>query len=296
MVFRRFYRPMVIAATLAAVLFLYETGQSHGGDKVKPGYSKVTPPSLYGSVLMNRTTKGTEAGPVVFPHWAHRKDYTCSVCHTELGFAMKAGSADIRQDDIEAGEYCGKCHNGTEAFGPDQCIRCHSYGLSVKNNSEIEDSLKDLPRDIFGNGVNWVKAEEEGKITPRSSIEGKGKLKVLDKDVIIPVTKFTPHPPDVLFPHKPHTTQIDCASCHPKPFENKKGGNPDMNMMKIISGQYCGVCHGRVSFPLEDCFRCHSQPAPLPDELKPDKKGDKKAPVKKEEKKKKKKKPRTTLF
>ena len=53
-----------------------------------------------------------------------------------------------------------------------------------------------------------------------------------------------------------------------------------MNMMKIISGQYCGVCHGRVAFPLINCFRCHSQP--LPDSI--DKWWDKEKEVKEEKK------------
>ena len=41
-----------------------------------------------------------------------------------------------------------------------------------------------------------------------------------------------------------------------------------MNMMKIISGQYCGACHGIVAFPLEDCFRCHNIALPKPAEKK----------------------------
>ncbi len=283
---------MIFFCILAAVV-LYKADASYGGSRVTRAYTKVTPASSYGSVLMNRNAKSA-ASPVVFPHWPHRKRYTCNVCHTELGFAMKAGSSDIKQSDIEAGKYCGKCHNGRLAFGPDKCVRCHSYGITVRENSKIEDSLKGLPKDVFGNGVNWVKAREEGDIRPWSSLKSKGRMKVLDKDVIIPVTKFTPHPPDVVFPHKAHTEELDCASCHPKPFKNKKGGNPGMNMMKIISGQYCGVCHGRVSFPLEDCFRCHSQPAPLPAELKPEKA--KKKEIKKKEEKKKKKKKRRSLF
>ena len=31
-------------------------------------------------------------------------------------------------------------------------------------------------------------------------------------------------------------------------------------MVEIGQGQWCGKCHGRVSFPLTDCVRCHSQP------------------------------------
>lgn len=272
---RLFYFLLVFSTVLALV----PTGEVYAqGDITKEtDYRRVKPPGDYGSVLMERNTKAAkDLRPVVFPHWAHRPKYTCNVCHPDLGFAMKAGDTDIKQADLEAGKYCGKCHNGTESFGLNECNRCHSFQLDIKENKKIDEALKDLPRDFFGNKINWGAAMKEGKIKPGASLDGKKKLEMLDTDIVIPVTKYTPHPPDVLFPHKAHTLQLECSNCHPSIFKQKKGDNPEMNMMKIISGQYCGTCHGRVSFPIEDCFRCHSQPLPKKEEPKKDEKKDKK--------------------
>ena len=32
----------------------------------------------------------------------------------------------------------------------------------------------------------------------------------------------------------------------------------DITMVKILDGEYCGLCHGAVSFPLSECNRCHA--------------------------------------
>lgn len=266
------YYLTALCAVSALGLLFYGGAFAQGDVTAETGYKRIKPPGSFGTVLMERNTKNSKAiSPVLFPHWAHRSAYTCKVCHIDLGFAMKAANTDIKQSDIEAGKYCGKCHNGTTAFGPRECDRCHSYGKEVTANSKIEGALKDLPKDDFGNKVNWAAALKEGKIKPRAALEGKNEMTVLDKDIVIPVTKLFPHPPDVLFPHKAHTGVLDCSSCHPTPFNQKAGGNPDMSMMKIISGQYCGECHGKVAFPQEDCFRCHSQPPPKAEEPAPPK-------------------------
>ena len=72
--------------------------------------------------------------------------------------------------------------------------------------------------------------------------------------------------PMVLFPHRAHTEWLDCENCHDKIFKAKQGANP-VNMFAILQGEYCGQCHGAVSFPLTQCYRCHSVPrasAPAP--------------------------------
>jgi len=268
----RFFNFTFVLSTVA-VLGFGANVFAQGDITKETDYRKVKSPDAYGSILMERNTKANpNLRPVVFPHWAHRPKYTCNVCHPGLGFAMKAGETDIKQADLEAGKYCGKCHNGTESFALNECNRCHSYQLDIKENKKIATALKDLPPDFFGNKINWGAAVKEGKIKPKASLDGKKKLEVLDTDIVIPATKYSPHPPDVLFPHKAHTMQLECANCHPSIFKDKKGGNPEMNMMKIISGQYCGTCHGRVSFPIEDCFRCHSQPLPKKEEPKKEEK------------------------
>jgi c(7)-type cytochrome triheme protein len=65
--------------------------------------------------------------------------------------------------------------------------------------------------------------------------------------------------PNVVFPHFPHTYWLDCGNCHPDIFVMKKGANP-ISMVKIVNGEFCGRCHGRVAFPISNCSRCHVKP------------------------------------
>lgn len=62
----------------------------------------------------------------------------------------------------------------------------------------------------------------------------------------------------VVFPHWFHRIRFKCKVCHEDIFIIKKGAN-DINMMKIMSGQYCGKCHnGLVAWAPLYCERCHS--------------------------------------
>lgn len=87
--------------------------------------------SEYGDVVLNRRADAAGVRPVVFPHWFHRIRFRCKVCHHELGFEMRAGSNDVQMADILDGRFCGMCHNGQIAWGPERCDLCHS-GLPGK--------------------------------------------------------------------------------------------------------------------------------------------------------------------
>jgi c(7)-type cytochrome triheme protein len=223
--------------------------------------NRVKSPSNYGSIVFNRYTtrfKELKLGKVVFPHWYHRMMFRCKVCHSDIGFIMKKGANNINMSLIIKGQFCGKCHNGIIAFSALDCYRCHSLGLKVERNHKIEKFLNVLPTRGLGNRVDWVKALEDGIIRPKASIDGKEKMIVFDKDIDFPIKVSYPHPPDVVFPHKAHTEWLFCDSCHPYVFKMKAGGNPELNMTKNFKGLYCGICHGKVAFPFEDCFRCHT--------------------------------------
>ncbi len=256
---------IAVILTLSSVPYAYAAQGALSDAELKKMGLKT--PGDYGNIVLNnKTGEGKAMAAVVFPHWWHRTQFTCKVCHVEIGFPMKAGETDFVMGDIFAGKQCGTCHNGTIAFMPMDCVRCHSQGQDVPQNRKIAETLKDLPKDDFGNKVDWVKAIRDGSIKPKATLDGTGEMMVVDLDVKIPVTKFTPHPPDVVYPHKAHTEWLDCSNCHTAIFNMQKGGNPDMNMMKIAAGQYCGVCHGKVAFPLENCYRCHSaKPKPKED-------------------------------
>jgi c(7)-type cytochrome triheme protein len=115
--------------------------------------------------------------------------------------------------------------------------------------------LANLPPDVVGNKVRWVQALESGLIAPRTNILPETKIRVLDLDVIMPRTAEMPM---VRFPHKQHTEWLDCSNCHEHLFKSKAGATVKVNMFEILSGEYCGLCHGAVSFPLTECKRCHS--------------------------------------
>ncbi|MBI3621047.1 MAG: hypothetical protein HY208_02510 [Nitrospirae bacterium] len=125
--------------------------------------------------------------------------------------------------------------------------------------------LANLPQDQYGL-VDWAEALRSGKITPKDSLNPNDTPKPpLDLDVLIH-TK-SKYQPDVIFPHKIHTMWLKCENCHDAIFKPKAGGNPEMRMVDIASGQYCGRCHNRVAFPLTDCLRCHVKPKPGTEQL-----------------------------
>ena len=80
----------------------------------------------YADVVLDRASSRNGMRPVVFPHWFHRIRFRCKVCHSELGFKMRAGANAIQMNDIIEGRFCGMCHNGRIAWTPDRCDLCHS--------------------------------------------------------------------------------------------------------------------------------------------------------------------------
>tara|TARA_R110002167_G_scaffold12233_5_gene52328 strand:- start:7699 stop:8124 length:426 start_codon:yes stop_codon:yes gene_type:complete len=88
----------------------------------------------YGDVVLNRYAEKNGMRPVIYPHWFHRIRFRCKVCHSELGFEMRAGANDITMGKIIDGQYCGMCHNGEIAWSTEYCDRCHSGkpGLQTK--------------------------------------------------------------------------------------------------------------------------------------------------------------------
>jgi c(7)-type cytochrome triheme protein len=63
----------------------------------------------------------------------------------------------------------------------------------------------------------------------------------------------------VVFPHWFHRIRYRCKVCHADlGFKFKAGGN-EINMVKVIDGQFCGACHnGDVAWSVENCNLCHS--------------------------------------
>lgn len=119
---------------------------------------------------------------------------------------------------------------------------------------EPEDALSVLQTDTAGNKVDWARSLEYGFIEPRGSIDGEYEPEVLETTVLMRNTMPMRY---VRFPHKTHTQWMSCETCHDSIFIAETDANP-INMGKILKGEYCGICHGAVAFPLTECDRCHN--------------------------------------
>lgn len=117
-------------------------------------------------------------------------------------------------------------------------------------------SFQSLPRSNLGNYVDWVAALGSKRIQPRWDIrDPNAQATVMDLNIVREV-KGSMH--DVVFPHKQHTEWLDCSNCHPAIFKPQKGAN-QISMAAIMLGQQCGVCHGKVAFPISECRLCHAR-------------------------------------
>ena len=229
---------------------------------------KALPPNgpfwQYGNVVMRRKAKRAGMDPVVFIHWSHRARYTCRVCHQELGFSMRSGDTGITRAQYTAGKYCGACHNGKIAFtvqdgNPSQCGKCHLKDMGPVEE-EFDTFAAALPIASFGNGIDWESVVGKGLVKPRNSLLTPRFTMPLPEKLRKPIRLGTTSPrSDVTFSHEEHFAELDCSSCHPDIFNIKKKGTESFSMERNIYGNFCGACHMRVAFPMNDCRRCHPQ-------------------------------------
>lgn len=223
------------------------------------------PPALpaeeYGNILINRTSVQQGVKPVTFSHWIHRRKHTCRVCHFELEINMKVNSTEITEAENRAGKFCGACHDGKvhdgkALFGHEDkrdCGKCHN-GDRGSGREKIKE-LEKLPSAQYGNRVNWGKALDDGMITPVSRLTITPAGMGYDKKVVLDA-EWWGIPPAV-FPHLAHIKWLDCNNCHPDIFNIKKKTTKHFLMTRILKGEFCGVCHLTVAFPLDECKKCH---------------------------------------
>jgi c(7)-type cytochrome triheme protein len=245
-----------------------------------PAKRKRAAPPEYGRVVIANRSEAARLAPVVFDHWLHRASYTCRVCHVDVGFAMRAGATGITAADNAAGQYCGACHDGkrqgpggkkifascTKTVPADDatCVRCHSAGKGVRPEHDFAAFAKNLPRERFGNGIDWEKAELDKLVRPADFVEGISiKRPALPAQKDFALTAKLEGMPNIIFSHAKHTVWNGCELCHPDIFAVRRGGRA-ITMVQIFEGQYCGACHTQVAFPLIDCQRCHSAPVQMP--------------------------------
>lgn len=214
------------------------------------------PPHEYGTLLMDRGSSAGGAKPVLFSHWLHRLTASCRICHGELGFEMTRGATPVSEADNRAGRYCGACHDGGISFALDgNCPRCHTGDKGSEREKFALFNQKPFPPSDFGNGIDWVKAFRRGLVAPAGYIYTPGSAMVSTVTVT-----FQPRLGGIspaIFPHEAHGDWMDCSACHPFPFDLAQKGKLGITKSKILRGEYCGICHLNVAFPMQDCPRCH---------------------------------------
>jgi c(7)-type cytochrome triheme protein len=192
--------------------------------------------------------------------------------------AAKGGGKDDTPADKKAEEIAAQvAKTATVTFASATDINSFNRLLKPaagRNQSPAEDGIHDpandgtmvllppaeafagLPKGNAGNWVNWVAALNEQKIKPRyDRVDPTADAIVMDLNIVREVKGSMPN---VVYPHKQHTQWLDCSNCHPAIFIPQKGAN-QISMAMILLGQKCGVCHGKVAFPVSECRRCHSQ-------------------------------------
>jgi len=210
----------------------------------------------FGNLLIDRTSTKNKVKPVTFSHWSHRRKYTCQVCHSELDFAFKVNLSEITEAENQAGKYCGACHNGKIAFGHDKlnCGKCHNGDRGY--GKEKFQELSNLPRTRSGNHIDWVTAMEEKSISPARFLRIPPSPGIAYDKTLLLEAEWERIPPS-FFPHKAHTAWLECSNCHPGIFNIQKKTTKHFEMKMNLAGEFCGVCHMTVAFPMNDCKRCH---------------------------------------
>lgn len=220
-------------------------------------FPKLPGPQEYGNILMNRLSEKNGQQAVTFSHWSHRLRHTCRVCHLELEFKMELNTTEITEKMNRNGRYCGACHDGVTAFGhrnEAHCGKCHNGDIAA--GTEKFKELFGLPQTPFGNRIDWVTAYKQGTIKPKQSILD-DQYKPLGFNKPLEIEAAWVAIPQVYFPHEAHNQWLDCSNCHPDIFNVEKKTTEHFSMKYILERKFCGVCHWKVAFPLDDCKRCH---------------------------------------
>jgi len=233
-------------------------------------------PERYGHVTLDRATRQAQVPPVGFEHWRHRAQFTCRLCHVDIGFAMRAGASEVSADTNREGYHCGACHDGKRRFrgkpifaacdGTRQvepgsaCARCHRPEDGARARREYDLATQGLPRNWAGL-VDWERAEAAGTIRPADFLQGISiKRDVIQNQREIVIPSRAGWMSSVLFSHPKHAVWNGCEVCHPDIFPNVGGQERRYTMLGINAGEACGACHVKVAFPLAECERCHVKP------------------------------------
>jgi c(7)-type cytochrome triheme protein len=233
-------------------------------------------PYRYGHVRLENFTGPAGVPPVSFDHWRHRSQFTCRLCHVDVGFAMRAGGTEVSAASNRDGYHCGACHDGKREFrgkalfpacdGSQKidptaaCARCHRRADGAQARQEYQRSTQRLPKDWAGL-VDWEKAELAGLVRPVDFLEGVSvRRSALSNQREITIAARARWVSSVLFSHPKHAIWNGCEVCHPDIFPSTGEAERRYSMLSISGGEACGACHDKVAFPLAACEQCHVKP------------------------------------
>ena len=134
----------------------------------------------------------------------------------------------------------------------------------IESVVDLDSVLALLPTDNAGY-TDWVEAQRSGVIRPRGSAgdpDTSGSTP-FGFDFFLQGEKPMM---DAFFPHSAHTAILACGNCHPDVYTYR---GTETTMQMISEGQSCGVCHGKVAFPVDDCERCHTRLDMTADRVEP---------------------------
>jgi c(7)-type cytochrome triheme protein len=200
-----------------------------------------------------------------FHHASHTRWVACGSCHpAPFPIGSKSPKPAITMAAIREGRACGMCH-GRVTFGVDtRCPACHSTipatdawkppapAAPLEGLRTWKEVQARLP--VKEDEPDWTTALARGLLAPKSRADQE-ELLTLEQDVER-IPKEEGEAMKAVFPHAAHTALLGCDTCHPAPFQLQAGATP-MSMERFEKGELCGVCHGRVAFPLTACGRCH---------------------------------------
>ncbi|MEN8687110.1 MAG: cytochrome c3 family protein [Desulfuromonadales bacterium] len=98
------------------------------------------PAVLYGSRLKDAVYLQTvSVGKVEFSHYTHMEMLStgkdCTVCHNDVYHIVTRKNPAFTMADMEAGQACGFCHDGKQAFSVSgDCTSCHAGDILYSND------------------------------------------------------------------------------------------------------------------------------------------------------------------
>lgn len=153
---------------------------------------------------------------------------------------------------------------------PVDAVHIEVLPLAIEQTLHPDSVVQMLPRDHAGN-IDWMAALNQGIIRPRTTLPGDSASLFVGTPFRFGFDFYLPGPVpmlDTYFPHSAHTQWVACQQCHGPIFKYQDN---EMEMADVFAGEYCGECHGKVSFPpMTGCERCHQDLAQPPNRAQPE--------------------------